>query len=66
MGGLRPRWATLRTGVTTSAGAVLVVTSLLITACGGAGDGVASGTSSSSVPVSTSNVYLDQRSQGVT
>lgn len=66
MGGLRPRWATLRTGVTTSAGAVLVVTSLLITACGGDGDGVASGTSSSSVPVSTSNVYLDQRSQGVT
>lgn len=66
MGVLRPRWATLRTGVTTSAGAVLVVTSLLITACGGAGDGVASGTSSSSVPVSTSNVYLDQRSQGVT
>ncbi len=66
MGVLRPRWATLSTGATTSAGTVLVVTSLLITACGGDGDGVASGTSSSSVPVSTSNVYLDQRSQGVT
>ncbi len=66
MSGLRPQWATLRTGVTTSAGAVLVVTSLLITACGGDGDGVVSGTSSSSAPVSTSNVYLDQRSQGVT
>nr|WP_246007748.1 hypothetical protein [Gordonia oryzae] len=63
---LRPRWATLRTGVTTSAGAVFVVMSLLITACGGDGGGVVSGTSSSSVPVPTSNVYLDQRSQGVT
>lgn len=72
---LRPRWAIgvlrlrvapRRAAVTTGAGAVLVVTSLLITSCGGDGVGGGSGTRLSSAPASTTNVYLDQRSQGVT